>query len=101
MPETTDKLYRNPYGPENDLPMFFRTSDEKYEFLARLALGHPSLQQVIDGEIFRNGWKQRLSVLRRKQRADGIADQEFLHAKRKKEKGIPVKPGRRAYYRRK
>lgn len=86
---------RNPYGLEYDLRLIVRTNDDKYELLSRLSHGLPSLQKVIDGRLFGGAWEKELDDLRRKQRAKGIDDNEFLNSKRRKELGLPVKTGRR------
>lgn len=90
----SEKLYRNAEGPLNDLPVMFRTISKKYELLARLARTS-SLQIILDREIFRPGWQQRLGKIQRIQRAMGIPDEEFLHTKERRARGLPILNGRR------
>lgn len=93
---------RDKSAAELELDVPFRTrsddkgsADDKYELLARLAVNYKSLQKAIETELFRKGWQQRLGILRRTQRAAGYPDEEFLHSKRKRERGMHVAIGRR------
>ena len=77
------------------LKEWFRTSKLEHEMLARKSYGNSSFNDWILSQLLKGNWMLHLEELRAEQRKAGISDDEFLHWQEKREKGIPVKTGRR------
>lgn len=69
-------------GLKRALNMNYRVTFEEYEYIARrchdVVIAHETLALW-----FKPGWEKELEALRKKQRAKGISDVEFMHCQQK------------------
>lgn len=82
-------------GLKRYLKEWFRASSLEHELLARESYDSDSFNEWILGQLIKGNWMKRLEELRAQQRAAGVSDTEFLHWQEKREKGLPVRTGRR------
>lgn len=69
-------------GLKRSLNMNYRVTFDEYEYIARrchgLVIAHETLALW-----FKPGWEKEMESLRKKQRAQGISDVEFMHRQQK------------------
>ena len=83
----SDILERDvPQGRTRPRDNHFRTDDDEYEYIARLAHGS-KIAALIRKFFFAPGWRDNLDTLRKKHRSAGIPDGDFYHPARLKELG--------------
>lgn len=72
-------------------PYRFRKSGwRRYEYIARRARdeGHNRLIRAMDNLLFNEGWEDKLTILRERQRKAGIPDAEFFCTQQRRAEGI-------------